>query len=159
MNGCTATPSEAEVLAADLPPPDFTLSMTVISKIDRRNTAAIKRERRPSRFVIETDWILRAFSGRGQVDAETFPRETRQLTIHEIQSIWKELREAGVLDPANPAIAGRAPMLSEVTANQPVWVITYSAADEHRTLVYDADPAGPAAPLLNRLADLAWMPK
>jgi hypothetical protein len=157
--GCASTPAHDEAAAEDAPPSDFTLAMTVMAQVNRRNTATIPRDRRPARFVIETDWVLRAYTGRGPIDTETFPRETRQLNAAQIQSLWTDLRAAGLLDPANPAIAGKPPVPADITQNKPLWVVTFTADADRRTLVIDADRDGPAAPLLNRLADLAWMPK
>ncbi len=157
--GCAAAPEPVDAAVADTPPPDFTLALTVMSQVNRRNTAALPRDRRPARFVIETDWVLRSYTGRGPIDTETFPRETRQLSATQVQSLWSDLRAAGLLDHDNPAIVGRAPAPADIKQDKPLWVVTFTADTDRRTLVLDADPRGPAAPLLNNLADLAWMPK
>jgi hypothetical protein len=157
--GCAAPPAAQDAKCAT-PPTDFTLSVAVMSHSSHRRVApAVPRELRPMRFVMETDWVLRSYAGPGAADTDTFPAETRQLDAPQVASLWSDLQSAGLLAPDNPAIVGRAPTLAEVDPAKPVWVISYSADAAHRTLVLDAGADSPAAALVTRLADLAWIPK
>lgn len=142
---------------ADFPPPDFTLEVTLIAPPMRQDGSRPPRLRRSTRFVIETDWVLRSYSGRAPVGHDTFPRETRQLTEHEIAAIWGDLRDAGLLDPAHPSIVGSAPAPADVSPSEPVLVISIVADGDRRTLALAPD--GPGEALFSRLADLAWLPK
>ena len=79
--------------------------------------------------------------------------------IYVMSNLWSDLQSAGLLDPHNPAIVGRAPTLAEIEPGKPVWVISYSADAVRRTLVLDAAPGTPAGALVTHLADLAWLPR
>jgi hypothetical protein len=130
--------------------------MAVLAPGTRRNVSALPRERRPARFVVETDWVLRTHVGPSAGPA-SFPAETRQLTREDVQAIWDDLRTAGLLDPAHPAMVAPAP--TSAPGNEVVWVVGWTANGVRRTLAFSGDERGAARPLLDRLADLAWMPE
>jgi hypothetical protein len=164
--GC-ASPAPSEQAAAPAafavaPPTDFTLAFTVFNQTSRRQVASIPRGTRPMRFVLEADWVLRAFSGPNLTD-QSFPRETRQLTHADVQHIWTDLGAAGLLDPAHPAIVGTPPAITslpEPSATVPAaWIVTFTADGARRMLILSPDDHPAARPLLDRLADLAWMPE
>lgn len=146
---------------AAAPPADFTLAFTVLNQTSRRQVASIPRGVRPMRFLMETDWVLRAFSGPNITD-QSFPRETRQLAHAEVQAIWADLSAAGLLDPAHPAIVGAPPPIptaADAGETAPAWIVTFTADGHRRMLVLRPEDHEAARPLLDRLADLAWMPR
>lgn len=154
--GCAGKRATENLHALGSPPSDFTVALTVLVQTNRRNVAAIPRPERPARFVMEADWVLRAYSGPAVTDA-AFPPETRQLTAAQVQDLWIDLRTAGLLDPAHAGLVGRSPAPGELPS--PTWVVSFKAAGDRRTFVLEADSRRAAEPLLSRLCDLAWMPK
>ena len=165
LPGCASAPASNDQAALATPPTDFTLAFSVLTPPSRRNIWTLPREQRPSRFVIETDWVLRGFSGTRLAD-ESFPRETRQLNHEQISAIWSDLAAADLLNPAHPAIVGSPPVLPipsvppAPTANfEALWVVTITADGDRRMLILRPDERAAAEPLLNRLSDLAWLPK
>jgi hypothetical protein len=161
---CASHPDEAGAAATALapdeaPPADFTFAFTVVHQTTRRNVASIPRDRRPMRFVMEADWVLRAYSGPNLTD-QSFPREARQLGAADVQGVWAELRSAGLLDPAHPAIVGSVPPPEQWTVlDGSTWVLTVKADGDRRVLMLQPEQHAQALALLNRLADLAWMPE
>ena len=163
--GCASGPAPGDETALATPPSDFTLAFTVLTQPAKRNIWTLPREQRLSRFVIETDWVLRGFSGPSLVD-ESFPRETRQLNEAQITSIWNDLAAAGLLDPSHPSLVGAPPMFRTTgvptipeTGADAQWIVTIPAEGDRRMLILTPDERTAAAPLLHRLSDLAWLPE
>lgn len=162
--GCAGEKSEtapdaALAETADLPPSDFTFAFTVVHQTSKRNVASIPRDRRPMRFLMETDWVLRAFAGPNLTD-QSFPREARQLTHQQVEQIWHDLRSAGLLDLDHPSAVGSVPPPEQWTVTDgSAWVLTIKANGDRRVLLLQPEQHASAAPVLDRLADLAWMPE
>lgn len=154
--GCASAPPADDTAALQHAPTDFTLAFTIVNPTPKRNVNTMPRETRPTRFVIETDWVLRGFVGAALID-QGFPRETRQLDEREIDGIWADLRDGGLLEPDHAAIVGTPPTLASV--NELTWIITLHAHGDRRMLMLRGNEQEAAKPLMNRLADLAWMAK
>lgn len=152
-------------MASEAPPPDFWISVAVVkAPADTGSRAAaylrMPAARRPARYIVEADRVLRAAVGSGSAE-ETFPTETRRLTQAEFDSIWNQLRRSPLTAAEHPARVGRAPTPSSVGAAT-VYVVSYSAGGDRRTLAIEVEPnAGPnaaeAGKLVEHLAGLAWM--
>lgn len=152
-------------VVAEQPPADFWLAVTVLkAPADTASRAAsyqrIPLARRPARYIIESDRVLRAAVGSGASD-ETFPPETRQLTEQEFQSLWAMLRGSSLVQNEHPATVGRAPQAATIGAAT-IYVVAFSIDGDRRTLALEAEPnAAPSAPdaakLVERLGALAWL--
>jgi hypothetical protein len=152
-------------VAADRAPADFWLSVTVLkAPADTASRAAayqrIPLARRPARYIVEADRVLRAAVGSGASD-ETFPPETRQLSEEEFQSLWSLLRNSSLVQNDHPALVGRAPAATSIGAAT-IYVVSFSIDGERRTLALEAEPnpapsAPDAAALVERLGGFAWL--
>ena len=152
-------------VAAEQPPADFWLAVTVLkAPADTASRAAayqrIPLARRPTRYVIEPDRMLRAAVGSGASE-ETFPPETRRLSESEFQSLWSMLRGSSLVQNGHPATVGRAPQAASIGAAT-VYVVSFSIDGDRRTLALEAEPnaaanAPDAAALVERLGGLAWL--
>lgn len=148
LSGCT-TERMAEynrAIAAETPPRDFTVSVTVLSARATSGARSIITPGRnglpggetiipaaggqtgasvasapiivrPARYVMEADWILRGAVG--ATSRETFfPDQTRQLDAAQVEKVWKAMQASGVLDEHNPSLVARAPTPEEIDADQ-----------------------------------------
>ena len=139
-------------------PADFTLAATVLSR-GSVEAKKLPRSLRPGRYIVEADGVLRAATGPGATTT-TFPGRTRQLTAEQFDSLWRDVRESGLLDPGNPArvdgpeAVGRVP--ERTTA------LLYAAYEGKRVtlrvpLDRSSEDAIAAERVVDRLAGLAWM--
>lgn len=166
LSSCTA------VRVATLPeerPPDLVVSVTVyapqrwIEGTDDEAAALnrLPRSLRPARYVIETDSSLRAITG-AAVDAMTFPPRVRQLTSTEMQQLWRQIRESGLLDPGNPArIQGAEATETPIRSAQRTTALIFISFEGSRTtLRTPLDRSTPESTeserLVDRLAGWAW---
>jgi hypothetical protein len=157
MAGGCAGGKRAELAAAlkgDEPPADFSLAVTVHGDVGGAAGAgggAPAATGQPgsvsARYVMEADWVLRAATGAG-VSETTFPAQTRQLTHDQVQRLWWELRDSGLLEGGG----ARAGERGERGA-----VISYSVAGVRRTIRPLAADRPPVSRIVDRLAELAWV--
>jgi len=169
LTGCGgSTHDDSDVSAAatsDTPPRDFTLAFTVFAKPGASRRAVLPPERRPARYILEPDWILRAAVGPGASD-ETYPRQTRRLSAEEVASVWRELRDSGLLLPNHPSTVGRVVIAnpdawsddeSEVPLAPPAYSIYYGVDGTKRTIALQPGDEGAGVALVKKLAELAWV--
>ena len=78
-------------------PADFTLSITVQGPQEPDEP----RFRRPARYILEPDGILRVGVGES-VSEEYYPPQTRQLSRDEMDRVWRLLRDSSIFEPDNP---------------------------------------------------------
>ena len=120
----------------------------------------LPRSLRPARYVIEADSCLRAAVG-PDADATTFPARTRQLTAAEVDGLWRQLRDSGLLDPASPArIEGPEPAAKAAGGSTRPTALVYASFGDYRTtarVVLDrgGTEALDAERIVDRLAALA----
>ena len=100
--GCHSASPVAPPTVTELPdarPDDFVLAATVYSPKSMRE-AKLPRSLRAARYIVEADGVLRAATGPGG-EATTYPGQTRRLSAREFDSLWRMVRESGLLDAAS----------------------------------------------------------
>lgn len=167
LTGCTSArrANYAAAVAAERPPDDFWLSVTVLrAPADTASRAAAYLRTpvatRPARYIVEADRILRAAVGSGAT-METFPDETRQLTEAEFDGLWTTLRGSSLVREDHAAMVGMAPSAASI-GGKTMYVVAFSAGGDRRVLLIEAEPApgdgaADAGKLVEQLAALAWM--
>jgi len=156
----TPPPAPAEAPLPDERPADFVLAATVYSPRSMEK-ARLPRSLKPARYIIEADGVLRAAVGPGSAGT-TFPGQTRRLTPAEFDSLWRMVRESGLLDPGS---AWRVEDPGEITrASDRTTALVYVGYGGRRTtLRLLLDRSGPEAVaaerVVDRLAELAWVPE
>jgi hypothetical protein len=152
-----APPPVAKAIPEDRPK-DFIFAATIYSPKSMRD-ASLPRSLKPARYIIEADGVLRAAVGPGST-VETYPGQTRQLTPRQFDSLWRLVRDSGMLDPGNasrvddPETIQREP--GRTTA------LVYIGYGESRTtlrIVLDRTGEGAvnAEKVIDKLAELAWV--
>jgi hypothetical protein len=156
LAGCepSAKPDWATVEAMDHAPSDFTLELTVYAPPPVGDNARTLPTSRPARYVMEADGVLRVAVG-GGVNEKTFPDQTRQLTAAEVDRLWQDLRDSGLLDAEHPSRVSSAAGIGP-PGHDTVYVLSYSAAGRRGTLVVRPSESG-ARRLVDRLTRLAWI--
>lgn len=141
-------------------PGDLTISVTVFSEHeDPELIARLERWRRPARYIVEADWLLRAALGPGARES-TFPTGTRQLTREDVEGLWRTLRGGGLLRIDHPARVGSvervgAPPLGTTALVQ---VVHHGRVDSRRISMETGDAdALAASALVDQLAALSWI--
>lgn len=150
--GCAGTPAPA----ADGPPPDFSVSVTVIDS-EVPAGPALARSMRPARFIVEPDWVLRASVGPGS-RATTYPPAMRTLSRAQVLQLWRAVNTAGYLtSDARAQVAGTETRTPEV--RKPTALVYVCGNGVHRSVMktLDAPDAGPTRQLIDRLSGLAWV--
>jgi hypothetical protein len=136
-------------------PADFTLDVTVQGPQDDR----MARARRPGRYVLEPDGILRVGVGEG-VSREYYPPQTRQLSRDETDRVWRLVRDSRILEPDNPDRVRPGLPFGRVqdrpTADMS---ILYAGEREHYRVLLDGQTPESAAVerVVDHLAGLAWL--
>jgi hypothetical protein len=154
----TPPPAPVERPLPDERPADFVLAATVYSP-DSMSEAKLPRSLRGARYVVEADGALRAATGE-DLKNKTFPGQVRQLSPREFDTLWRVVRESGLLDPES---AWRVENPEQITrAPDRTTVLIYIACDGRRTtlrlLLDRANPDSVAAErLVDRLAQWAWV--
>jgi hypothetical protein len=149
-SGCSTAhpqPGLSPALAADTPPPDFTLAVTVHAQ-PGTDTATLPRSRRPAQYVMEADWVLRVALGTGAGE-EKFPARTRQLSAGQAQRLWQDLRDSGLLEESP----------GPTTRPNAFYTIHYVADGMRRTLHLDSGSISSVQRLVDDLGALAWVPE
>jgi hypothetical protein len=123
---------------------------------------ALAGERRPGRYVLEADRVLRAGMG-GFAQEEQFPPAIRQLSGEHVQRLYAALVNGGLLDPDHPA---RVPVGSTL-GREPLGpgaqriLVSARVSGQRRMVVLDPDAqrslAGPALSIAKDIAELAWL--
>jgi hypothetical protein len=107
---------------------------------------------------MEADWVLRAAVG-PRVSQETFPARTRQLTHDQVQRLWWDLRDAGVMGRDGAGAAGAGSVERGTTRQregiEAVYVVSYTASGVRRAVPVVDEPG--ARRLAERLSGLAWV--
>ncbi len=141
-------------------PGDLALSVTVYSEYqDPELIARLERWRRPGRYVIEPDWLLRSAIGAGARESE-FPPGTRQLDREQVESLWRAISQSGLLREQHPDA-----IPSEQTASPPaigttaIIAISHNGSTDARRIVFDSGGADAqaVAGLVDQLAALSWI--
>jgi hypothetical protein len=160
LGGCRSTPPPppAPEPVPERRPEDFVLSATVMTPRDVEGVR-LPRSLRPARYIVEADGVLRAAVGAGSTTM-TFPAQTRQLTPAQFEGLWRQMRESGLLDAANPSrIEG--PEEAVASREHTTALIYASYLGRRRTLRVLLDrgsaEALAAERLVDRLAELAWI--
>jgi hypothetical protein len=161
MVGCRASgppPAPKALAIPEARPSDFVMAATVFSPA-RLSGADLPRSLKPARYVIEADGVLRAATG-SAADATTFPGQTRQLTPGEFDSLWRLLRESGLLDSNSPLRVPDPETLVRAP-DRTTALIYVSYGGERRTLRVPLDRVGEGAlateRVVDRLAEWAWV--
>jgi len=155
--------------AAERPPQDFVLSVTVMRPLaDTTARAAAYKQQpiatRPARYVLEADHILRVSIG-SAVSEETFPPETRQLTREQVDAVWNTLRTSRLAAAEEKTLSGAPPRPENLSDKQTLYIISYAAAGDRRSFLITPPATEPAADpttadarkLVEQLGQLAWM--
>lgn len=151
-------------LDANSAPDDFMLGLTVFEPPTpipgQRTRTDLPRALMPSRYVIESDGILRAAFGNA-ASPSRFPAQTRRLHPQQVDAIWLLTRETGVFDGAGEtvgAVVAYQPPRDRITG-----LVEAFAAGQRGYAAFglEEDQPGSAATraLSDALADLAWAPQ
>jgi hypothetical protein len=159
--GCSSNsppPPPVEPPLPDDRPDDFVLAATIFSP-NVAHEARLPRSLRPARYIVEPDGSLRAAIGPG-ADATTYPGRTRQLTPAQFDSLWRNVRQSGLLDPDNPSREDDPEVLTRSTDR--TTALVYVGFEGRRiTLRILMDRTSPgsveAEKLIDRLAEWAWI--
>jgi hypothetical protein len=143
----------------DRRPGDFVLAATVYGPpASAEETLRLPRGLRPARYVIEADALLRAALGRGSTNA-VFPPPTRQLTVSQMDRLWRLIRDSGLLEPGN---SYQTEDIEPATVDKPTasFYVAYSGGRAYLLVPLDrADPESIAAEqILDQLAAWSWIP-
>ena len=155
LTACSSTPEAADApLPPSSAPSDFSLALTVYAPASAHNNPRVPAWRRPARYVIQTDQVLRAAVGPG-VSQDLLPPQTRQLQPAQVERLWADVRDGGLLAADH---AGRVPTLAgfEPIPKATTLVVSVTGAGERRTLVLGADD-GAGRRVAERLAQYAWV--
>jgi hypothetical protein len=150
--------SDAPAAAQGLPlsrPANFTLAVSIHAPQQAR-AATLPRSLRPGRYIVEPDGGLRSAGPR----TPPFPPLTRQVSPQQMDQLWRQLRESGLLDPDHPARVDD-PGAIAVSPDRAMAIVSVTFGDQRRTLRLLLDRSGEAAiaaeRLTDRLAELAWV--
>lgn len=152
LGGCAGTPAPP----TDGPPPDFSVSVTVVDR-EESTGPALARSMRPARFIVEPDWVLRASVGPGS-RATTYPPAMRTLSRAQVMQLWQAVNSAGYLaTDARTQVTGTETRTPEV--QKPTALVYVCGNGVHRSVMktLDAPDAGPTRELIDRLSGLAWV--
>jgi hypothetical protein len=152
---CNAPPREPNSARPE-PPADFSLGVTVFAPGSAARSAAAEPSRRPARYVLESDGVLRASFGSTSADEGVFPPQVRQLNRTEQALLWARLRNAGLLDEP-PAGLIESPNTFQPPARRVTYLFTYRAQGHRRAIAIDGEDQA-ASRLVAHLAELAWAP-
>jgi hypothetical protein len=142
-------------------PPGFTLAATIHAPAEQ--AARSPRALTPARFVVESDALLRIAIGRAlDAPSAAFPPQVRRLSASQMDDLWSLAKDAQLFDPDHP---GRhpPPVPSPIDLQSPVVVFEVTRHYAPIIVVVELDQstaeAIAAARLLDRLAELAWIPE
>lgn len=157
LGSCTTT---GPVGVDDAVPGDLTISVTVYSEFeDPELIARLERWRRPARYVIEPDWLLRSAVGAGARQSQ-FPAGTRQLDQAQIERLWRAITQSGLLRGDHPgAIASEQTATPPAIGTTAIVAISHNGKADARRVVLDAGNADAqaVAGLVDQLAALSWI--
>lgn len=158
--GC-ARDSQTSTLGSGLEVPvDFALAVTVFAPASADRNSRVPVSRRPARYVLEPDRVLKASTGPGS-DERTYPPRVRQLTREEFDRVWEMTRESNALSPEESASVG-SPETFVPPRGRTCWLISTCAFGKRTSAALEpasasgADGAG-AGRLVDELARLAWV--
>jgi hypothetical protein len=146
----------------DQPPGDFTLSVTVYAPdASAAQVSPLPRYLRSLRAIVQPDLSLRV--AEGPSTPRRYPSLTRTLSPEQYRALWRDLRDSGLLQERRPDEVDSADAAAPATDDVPtrgLYIISYVAAERHRTLAIDpllGEDAPGARRLVDRLAALGWI--
>lgn len=153
LTGCHATLPDPASLAGR--PDDFVLSAMVYTAAPA--APGTPRARRPARYIVEADEVLRVAVGQG-AGRETYPPPTRVLTVTQMERLWVLVRDSGLLERENryllpsPAWDSTDPVAAEID-------VGYRGGRAHLLVPLDGADAESieAERLVDELAALSWI--
>lgn len=139
-------------------PDDFVVAAAVYTPaLKPEAIRALPRAMRPARYLVEADGVLRAAVGPGS-DNNTFPPPTRQLTVDQVDRLWRIIRDSGLLEPTSPYLVDNA---ESVPFDRPTTIlyVAYLGGRTYLQVPLDrADPESLATErLLDQMAAYAWI--
>ncbi len=157
LGSCASTPS---VGAGDAVPGDLAISVTVYSEYDDQELIArLERWRRPGRYIVEPDWLLRSAGGAGVEESE-FPPGIRQLDRAQVERLWRAIAQSGLLREGHPdAIASEQTATPPAIGTTAIVAISHNGTTDARRVALDAGNADAqaVAGLVDQLAALSWI--
>lgn len=146
-------------------PPDFALSVSVLTPQGLR-TANLPPERRAARYIVGSDWILRAQVGVQLPRAQwsrtggaerTYPGQTRQLSRDQAARLWWLAGHSGARAPG-VSRSSTPPDLYQPDRDRLVYIVSVSGEGRRTWAVLDDRdlPTDAGAPLVRELAALAY---
>lgn len=162
LAGCGSTPAlppPKPVALPDARPADFTLAVTVLAPAhDRARPADLPRSLQPGRYIVEPDGSLRVALGPGST-VTTFPPRTRTLSPRQMDMLWRQVRDSGLLDPGNPGrITGPEEALRSRDRTTGLFYIAQEGNRATVRVLLDRSEASLGAErLVDRLAELGWV--
>lgn len=134
----------------EIPPADFSLSITVYSPAARPNTPAY---RRPARYIFAPDCVLRVAIGPGCTE-QTYPPPIRTLNSSEIRTIWLLTRDAALTSDTSPSRISTGASYTPPDRGTG-YLVSTRAGEQSRTFALDPANA-PTRRLIEHLAKLSW---
>lgn len=152
---CASRPADPARFAAA--PPDFTLSVTVLSPA--RSIAEADRlppRSRPACYLVEPDGAFRVAVGPA-ASPTVFPPLARRLTREQVDRVWSLARDAGVLDADHPGRVQNVETFVRPAGDATVALVYagFDGSQRHTAVVLGGAHA--LAPLIDELNALAWM--
>jgi len=156
LSACAAKPRPTQQAApvSASPPPDFTLAVTVFAPPSTHARPDIAPNRRPARYLVEADGLLRVALGPGTGDT-TYPPAVRPLTTEQLASLYNDLRTTGWLTTESPARVSSS-QTYRPNPGSTAYLVTFTADGRRRTIVAKPNETAPRA-LVDRLTKLAWI--
>lgn len=156
LSACAAKPRPSQPTApvSASVPSDFTLAVTVYAPPANHARPDITPNRRPARYLVEADGLLRVALGPGTGDT-TYPPPVRPLSTEQVASLYNDLRTTGWLTTESPARVSSSQTYRPDPGNT-AYLFTFTADGRRRTFVAKPNETAPRT-LVDRLTKLAWI--
>ena len=139
MEGCSTSPRYEPGAST---PPDFALSVTVLTAAKDAKRTDVAPSQRPGRYVVEPDGVFRVAPWSSNL--KLVPRPLGRLSPGQRDELYRLCVDAAFFDPGNPALAPDAES-SPRTVNEPTAIVAVSGFGSRRTLEISLDGRSEAA--------------
>ncbi len=144
-------------LLLDEPPANFTIGVTIRAPDRRVALRDLPAARRPARYILQPDWVLRAVS-RWDVSPEMHPNRVRTLSAEQVRRVWSDVRDSGLLGDDLPLGVRRFDGMDGVgEIDETQYLIYIEAGPVKRGLELTPLDSEGAQRIVERLARLAWI--
>lgn len=133
MHGCSTSPRYEPGAST---PPDFALSVTVLTSAKDAKRTDVPPSRRPGRYIVEPDGVFRVAPWSSNM--KLVPRPLDRLSPGRRDELYQLCVDAAFFDPGNPALAPDAESTA-LTVNEPTAIVAVSGFGSRSTLEIPLD--------------------